>query len=261
MRRTALVAIAVVALGVIAAPAAGRHRRHPVAVIACKRIAPGVCEEGGTVDLPPNNYGSQSTDTVPSDAKTADITVSPPAPPDKLPFDDLWFTIVDQVPNLKSVQNKVVQRFITCQLFAYSVSMDAAGKLDDQGVFVTTRNWGNAFAASLYVCLALAFSEPPASGASAAAVGPCQAAVGVPIQVSRSGSRYRVGAQGRTFRPRRPPPLAVTCRRRGSGLVISLRSRRRGGTLRRLLGPHLTIGFANHGSSSVRFRTNYRFSH
>lgn len=241
----ALVGIGLVAEGVIAAPA-----------VACKEISPGACQESGTANLPPDSYGSQSTDTVPPASTQANITLTPEAPPDAVPFHDLWLAIVDQQPKLAGIHNTIVQRFVTCQLLAFSLTAKA---VSDMGVSVPGKTWGNAQAATFYVCLALAFSEPPASQASAAASRPCEAQVGVPIQISRAGSGYRVAAQGRTFRPRRSP-LAVSCRRRGSGLVISVRSRRRGGTLRGLLGPHLTIGFANRGSRSVRLRTTYRFS-
>ena len=260
MRRSArwiaLLGIASVAVGMIVAPAAGRDRRDPVAVIACQEISPGVCQESGQDSLPPNSYGSQSTDTVPADAKTADVTLTPDAPPDKVPFDNLWVAIVDSQPKLAGVTNKIVQRFVTCQLLAFALTGQA---LEDMDVTVHAKTFRDAYAATFYVCLTLAFAEPPASTASAAPSRPCQALVGVPIQVSRSGSTYTVGAQGRSFKPRRPP-LAVSCRRKGSGLVISLRPRRRAGRLRALLGPHLTIGFANHGGSSVHFRTTYRFS-
>ncbi len=241
----ALVGIGLVAEGVIAAPAA-----------ACKEISPGVCQESGMANLPPDSYGSQSTDTVPPASTQAVITLTPQAPSDNPPFHDLWLAIVDQQPSLGGIKNQIVQRFVTCQLLAAALN---ASNLDAQNVRVPARVFTTTQDATFYVCLALAFSEPPASQATAAASRPCEAPVGVPIQISRSGSGYRVAAQGRTFKPRRPP-LAVSCRPKGSGLVISLRARRRRGTLRGLLGPHLTIGFANRGSRSVRLRTTYRFS-
>jgi hypothetical protein len=243
--RISVAAITLVAVGVMAAPAAG-----------CPEIRPGVCQETGKVNLPANSYGSQSTDTVPTFAYVADVTVTPDAPPDKPGFDSLWLTIVDSQPKLAGIKNKTVQRFITCQLLSQALTSQ---KLDEMSVTVHARTFNNAAAATFFVCLALAFSEPPASAGRAAASPPCGAPVGVPIQISRSGSTYTVGAQGRTFKPRRPP-LAVSCRRRGSALVISLRSRRRGRKLSGLLGPHLTIGFANHSSRAVHLRTTYRFS-
>jgi hypothetical protein len=255
LRWIALVGMALVTAAVIAVPAIGRDRRHPVAVIACKRVAPGVCEESGTVDLPANSYGSQSTDTVPPDARTADVSLVPDAPPDKVPFDNLWLAIVDEQPKLAGVKSGLVQRFITCNMLAIALTFS---QLENENVDVPLQTFNNAYSATLYVCLAIAFSQPPPSGATAAGSRPCQANVGVPIEISRSRSRYRISALGKTSTPRHRPPIAVSCRRRGGGLVISLRSRR--GTLRGLLGPHLTIGYANRGSSSVHFRTKYRFS-
>jgi hypothetical protein len=253
-RWIALVGIAVVTLAVTAAPAGSRPRRGPVATIACPEVKPGVCKERGKVTLAPNSYGSQSTDTVPAAAKTADVSLVPEAPGDDLPFDQLWFAIVDEIPNLGKVKSKVVQRFITCNLWAYAATF---AELDGHDLQVPLQTFNNAYTASLYVCLAVAFSQ---AHASAAAARPCQADVRVPIQISRSGSRYQVQAHGQTSRPRHKPPLVVSCRRRGNGLVISLRARRRGGRLRPLLGPHLTIGYANRGSRAVHFRTAYRFS-
>jgi hypothetical protein len=243
MRRSAFLAV-LAAFVVMAAPAS-----------ACVETST-VCQESGKVALPADSSGSQSTDTVPTSSTKAVIGVSPDAPPDVVPFDDLWFAIVSAKPKLKDIQNQTVQRFITCQLLAFSLT---SGKLQEMDVQVRTKPFQDAYAATFFVCLAVAFAEPPASQANAAAAPPCGAPVGVPIQISRSGRTYDVGAQGRTFKPRRAP-LAVSCRRKGKGLVISVRSRRRGGRLRKLLGPHLTIGFANRSSSAVHFRTTYRFS-
>jgi hypothetical protein len=243
MRRSAFW-VALVAFGVMAAPSA-----------ACSQTAT-VCQESGKVTLSADSYGSQSTDTVPDPAGKAVIGVSPDSPPDAVPFDNLWFAIVDAKPNLKGIQNQTVQRFITCQLLAFALT---TGKLNEMDVSVRSKPYQDATAATFFVCLALAFAEPPASQGRAASLPPCGAPVGVPVQISRSGRTYSVGAQGQTFKPRRSP-LAVSCRRKGKGLVITVRSRRRGTRLRKLLGPHLTIGFANHTSSPVHFRTTYRFT-
>jgi hypothetical protein len=258
-----LALIAAVALAVVlgAAPAAGGHRPGPIATIACKRIAPGVCEEGGSIDVPGNSFASQSTDTVPGQATQASVNVQPSIDT-TAGFNSMWTTLVASNPSFGNVKATFVQKLIVCDLIAASMTNADAATAYMQPEDVFEKHVTDTYAATLYVCLAIAFSEPPPGGAAGhtahTAAALCQADVAVPMQVARSGSGYLVAAKGTTSKAKRPP-IVVSCRRKGRGIMITLRARRRGRKLRRLIGPHLSIGFANRGTSSVHLATKFTF--
>jgi hypothetical protein len=257
---SALVAFAVTALLVIA-PAAGRLRPGPIATIACKRIAPGVCEESGSIDVPGNSFASQSTDTVPAKASQATIFVVPSIDT-TAGFNSMWTTLVAGNPPLGNVKSTFVQKLIVCDLIAQTLTVIDAQKAYMTSEDVPEQQFTDSYSATLTVCLAIAFAQPPAGGASGhiahTAAALCHANVAVPMQVARSGSGYLVAAKGMTSKAK-PPPVTVSCRRKGRGIMITLRARRRGRKLRQLIGPHLSIGFANRGTSPVHLATTYTF--
>jgi hypothetical protein len=258
---SALVAVAVTALLVIA-PAAGRLRPGPNATIACANppgAPPGqLCSEKGSINVPGNSFASQSTDTVPGQASQAKIFVVPSV--DTVAgFNSVWTMVVAGNPSLGNVKSTFVQKLIVCDLIAATLTNIEAEKAYTSTENVSEHQFTDSYAATLYVCLAIAFSQPPPGGAPAhAAAALCQAAVAAPIQIARSGSGYLVSANGTTSKAKRPP-VVVSCGRQGRGIVLTLKPRRRGKKLRQLIGPHLSIGFANRGTSSVHLATTYTF--
>lgn len=122
-RRIALVVsllgalVPVVAVIPSALGAAAQHR-GPIATIACKRIAPGVCDESGTESLPANGSGSQETDTVPGSSTGESTSLQPFNQQELADFDEMWSSIVDGYPKFAGVQNTTVRRLLTCAIFA-----------------------------------------------------------------------------------------------------------------------------------------------
>ncbi|HZV72405.1 MAG TPA: hypothetical protein VFF79_01700 [Conexibacter sp.] len=261
-KRLIALALALVLVGafVVAAPAAqGRRGSGPLASIACKRIAPGVCEESGDVAMPPNSFAAQTTDTVPGSSKEEDTYLQPFNAQELADFDSLWETVADGFPKLTAIKNVTVRRVITCALFAR-----AGGNLYGaftRGTIVRKQVSGdNANAAILAMCVQAAVTGQQATGAvqGAAAGSHCSTAVvSLPVQISRSGSRYTVTANSSVSRA--SGPLAVACQTNGNGIVIKLRPRKRGRTLRAVAGPRFGIGYSNHTSRSVRVRATFRF--
>jgi hypothetical protein len=260
-----LVAAGVIAL-LLSGPAAGGERSNPVATIACahKPGAPpsALCQESGSIDVPGDSFASQSTDTVPSQASEADATVEPSVDT-AAGFKSMWTTVVANNPSLNKVKSAFVQKLVVCDMIANAFSVFDAQKVYMEMDNVPEHRVPDVYAASLYVCLAIAFSQPPPGSASAqiahtAAASPCQANVAAPIQIARSGSGFLVSAHGTTSKARRPA-VAVSCRRKGRGIVITLKPRRRGRKLRPLIGPHLSIGFANRSTSPVHLTTTFAF--
>lgn len=261
-KRPIALALALVLVGTVAvaAPAAQDKRgAGPLASSACKRIAPGVCEESGDVAMPPDSFAAQTTDTVPAGSKEEDTYLQPFNVQELADFDSLWEAVADGFPKFAAVKNVTIRRVITCALFAR-----AGGNLYGaftRGTMVRRQvSADNANAAILAMCIQAAVTGQQATGGvqGAAAGSRCSTAVvSLPVQISRSGSRYTVTASSTVSRA--SGPLAVACQTKGNGMVIKLRARTRGRTLRALAGPRFGIGYSNHTSRSVRVRATFRF--
>ncbi|MGZ4250694.1 MAG: hypothetical protein ACXVUE_20625 [Solirubrobacteraceae bacterium] len=259
-RWLALVAFAAT-IGLTTAPAAG-DRPGPLARTACARIAPGVCEESGNISLPPHSYGSQATDTVPNQSTEEDTFLTPLNTNELADFDSLWDTVADGDAQFSKIKNTTVRRLITCALVAKGISSYYAlykgGSIPRMEITA-----GNANAAILAVCVQVAVlgqQQATTQARDAAANGRCSVGlVSIPVQVVRSGSRYRITLTRSGTRARQRGPLAVSCRARSRGIQIRVRSRRRRG-LRRAVGSHFSIGYSNGTSHSVGVRATFRFS-
>jgi len=261
-KRLIVMALALVLVGAVvaAAPAAqGRRGSGPLAGIACKRIAPGVCEESGDVAMPPDSFAAQTTDTVPAGSKEEDTYLQPFNAQELADFDSLWEAVADGFPKLAGVKNVTVRRVITCALFARAGG-NMYGNFTSGTIVRKQVSGDNASAAILAMCVQAAVTGQQATGAvqGAAAGNHCSTAVvSLPVQISRSGSRYTVTADSSVSKA--SGPLAVGCQAKGNAMVIKLRPRKRGRKLRALVGPRFGIGYSNHTSGSVRVHTTFRF--
>ena len=234
----------------------------PLARIACKRIAPGVCEESGNISLPPHSYGSQATDTVPTQSTEEDTFLTPLNAGELADFDALWDTVAEGDSQFSKIKNTTVRRVITCALVAKGTSSYYAlyrgGSTPRMEITA-----GNANAAILAICIQVAvFGQQQAAAQARDAAGSGRCSVGlvsIPVQVVRSGSRYRVTLTQSARRARQRGPLAVSCQARSGRIQIRVRSRRRRG-LRRAVGSHFSIGYSNGSTHSVGIRATFRFS-
>ena len=259
-RRIALVATLVGALVAVAPAAQGGHGAGPQAGVACKRIAPGVCEESGDVAMPPNSDASQTTDTVPSQSKEEDTYLQPFNPQELAEFDSLWETVTDGFPKFAGIKYITVRRVITCALFARAGG-NIYGAFTSGTMVRRQVSADNANAAILAMCIQAAVTGQQAAGAARAGASANQcstAVVSLPVQISRAGSRYTVQANSSVSKA--SGPLAVSCQVKGNGLVIKLRTRKRGRKLRPVVGPKFGIGYSNPTPKPVRLRATFRFS-
>jgi hypothetical protein len=162
-------------------------------------------------------------------------------------FDQLATVFVAEFPSLKRLSVKS-KRILTC------VFMTA-------GTLVNTWS-GESFQETnpalqllfLDMCLKIALSLPvtPAlatAGAAAAGCSQLQGSIGVTGSRSRGAVHVVVNGTPRSATAR--PPLAVSCRAHGSGIRMTVRSRKRGRSLRQLAGPRLTFGFVNRGTRPI----------
>src|SRR5581483_5451247 len=241
-------------------PSAGGH--GPVAHIACKRIAPGVCEESGNVDLPPNGYASQTTDTVPSQSKESDSLLEPFNAQDLAAFDSLWDTVADGDPKFTGINNTTVRRVITCSIMAKGFA-NVYGAFSSKVKVNAEVKGTNAYAALLSVCIEAAVTGQQAAtppSADLASTRSCtQAVISIPIQISHSSSGYLVRANSPAHKATGRKPLAISCQAKGNGLLIKVRPRRHGQKLRTVVGGHFSIGYSNPTSSPVRVHTTFTF--
>jgi hypothetical protein len=248
---------------IVAVPAAhGQRGGGPRASIACKRIAPGVCEESGDVSMPPDSFDSQSTDTVPSQSSQESTYLQPFNTQELADFDSLWEGVADGFPNLAGVKNVTVRRVITCALFA-RVAGNMYGAFSSGTMVRKVVSADNANAAVLAMCVQAAVTGQQSTGIArdAASGNRCSSAViSIPVQISRSGSRYTVQANSAVSRASGRGPLGLSCRLKGIGMVIQLRTRKHRQKLRSVVGPQFSIGYSNPTTKSVGFRATFRFS-
>ena len=274
------------AVGAIVPRASGSGRPRPIAHIACPQVSPGVCQDTGTIDFPPDSYGSQS-DPVPGNLSCAADLLAPPfARParcstsadevvasvlpqgasDVSALDDMWGTVIQAFPTLGGVRSKFVRRVITCAAFAASLA--TATRPENQYYTPTPDEeqlaFNNTYQLVLGLCIKLIVAEPPpppiGAARDAAAGGGCSLTVGVPIEIARTRSGFVAKITGRAFKARAPSSPSVACRRVGNGIQLSVRARGRNKSLRRLLGPTLAIGFFNRTQRALHLATKYRWS-
>jgi hypothetical protein len=259
-RRTALIAV-VLGTVVLVPPAQGGRGSGPIAGIACKRIAPGVCEESGDVATPPGGEATQTTDTVPSLSNATSLIMEPFTTDELADFDNLWEGVADGYPKFAGINNVTVRRVITCALISRTVG-NVYGTFSKGTVVTRTVAGDNANAAVLAMCIQAAVTGQQAVGVAgdAASANHCSTAVvSFPVQVSRSGSRYTISANTTVSRAARAP-LAVSCQAKGKGLVIKLRTRKRGQKLRSVVGSKFSVGYSNQSKHSVGAHVTFRFS-
>jgi hypothetical protein len=261
--RISVAIVAMALMAVLASPAQGgrpakRGRRpEPMAHVAC-RIAPGVlCEESGSITMPPTSFGSQSTDTVPAKATQATVDLTPPpTTEDTAAFDHMVITLADaKFPKLTRL-SKASRRILGCVLFSYSAVADTDVRTNITTVDPTYQLLALDLCLRTAAQIAAANAPPSASDASAAC---SRAAKAVPITVTRTRSGYVGKATGTTHTLSGGLPLNISCRRIGRGLRFTLRPSARGTKLRQLIGSKLSIGFVNPSNKSTRINTTYRF--
>jgi hypothetical protein len=257
-RTIALIATLVAVLVGLAPAALGVERSRPTAKIACGANASS-CAESGTLALPANSFGSQSTDTTPSGSSSATSLISAADLP---AFDAMWEGVVAGYPKLAGVKNVFVKRTITCVIIARVVDFNYAsftGSKPQSSVIASS----TIYVLALQACLETIVSAqtPVAVGAHAfAAKSGCdQASVSVPILLERVGTGFKAQVTAPATPASGRPPVVVTCAPTPSGLKLAFKPAAPGRKLRSVVGPKLSIAFANPTSKSVTVATNYRF--
>jgi hypothetical protein len=117
--------------------------------------------------------------------------------------------------------------------------------------------------AIMLACLHLAGlleGDPPTSVRSAAAPRKCaQFLPSLPATVSKGGGGYSVAAEGTTAKAKKPD-LKVKCRVIGSKVSYTVRPRKKGKTLRQVVGKNLMIGIKSPADASMSLPVKVTFS-
>lgn len=256
-RRTVALVGALGAL-VVALPAASAGR-GPIAGIACKRTAPGVCEEAGNIGLPAHGAGSQATDTVPGGATTARLFVEPLSRADLSVFDGVWEDVVGAYPSVARITSTPLRRALTCVVMARGVAALAkAQRLQTTGSLPADRSVYTSFLATCIQMTVLAQDAVGPARAAPASARCSTVGVSVPILISKTRAGYVVKLNGQTSPASGPGQLAVSCQVKGNGIQIGIRTRSKRRKLRSILGSHLQLGYANSTSKPLTIRTTFR---
>jgi hypothetical protein len=238
-------AIALVTIGVATLPA----------VLAAPAVAFG--SHGGTEvstgTAPADGTLLTHTDDIPPDATQASFGVQPMQGTDPHAFDEVTTVLVEDFPWLAKT-SKRSQAVLACVMLSY---LPLANKPVDEPISFSDVQLQVML---LQVCLRVALSIPNAPAARDHAR-PASGACGrlnpaVTLTLTHSRGRYR-GVVSTAIRNASRPRLTVSCRRRGTGLILTVRPRKRGQTLRKAAGPTLAIGYRNPTTKPVGIRTTF----
>lgn len=231
-RWIALVGVAAGVLGTIAPPALGGQKRGPIAVAA---FGGRGGTESANLSMPPNSNAEISTSDLPKTATKATVELDPLG--SEADFKGLVDSVVEAFPSVGKL-SKQAQGLVTCAFYSVVVA-----RVYKQFTGSSLVKASNIYAAALAACLAMVVTLPSARDAR---VTPCaRLERAAPVKIARTRSGYQLQAVGAISRPSGRSPVIISCQRKGKGLVIGIRPRRKGRTLRDVLGPKLTLGFVN----------------
>lgn len=217
--------------------------------------------------FPPNGGSEQSTgtapaggallthtDDIPADATQGSIEAQPLPGTSANDFDEVTAAMVQSFPHLSKV-SKRNQAVLACVLMSY---LPIANLPMDEPI---TYRHVELQLMMLNICLRMALSipKPPAAHdrASTATAACGRIARAVPVRITHTRSGYTGVVDGK-LRPATPTGLAVSCRRKGKGLLLSVRPKKRGQTLRQAGAPTLAIAYNNPSSGAVGIRTTFK---
>jgi hypothetical protein len=288
-RRIAL-AIVGLAIALLIAPAAqGIGKSKPHAHIACASTG---CTETSTDDLAGDGLGATMTDQIPADANQGSIQVAPTcaaardsaraasplaAGPGVGPwahvactsaalaaFGTELETVVDQVGPFDGLHQTQSRRVVGCVLLSlaavdYKETRHPGSFYDD----ITVSGTGGQVA-FLQVCLQLVAylqaAEQEYGARDAAASTRCsRQQLAVVVAVSRAGGRYKARITGVPLVTNRPTAIAVSCRRSGASVKLTLTPRRHR-TFKQAGTTSLAIGYVNRSKTPLADRTTFKIN-
>jgi hypothetical protein len=117
----------------------------------------------------------------------------------------------------------------------------------------------------LHACIRLAIDLPIKAGpqarsfAATSTTRPCLVTqVEVAVRIKHVNGTFRMHVRGKPHPPATKDPAVSSCQVKGRHILISRRPRKKGKTLRQVVGPRLAIGFVNRGATPIHIRTAFR---
>jgi hypothetical protein len=200
-------------------------------------------------NVPAGGSAEITSSGLPTTAKQGTIEVHPL--PGQLA---LFAELVDTFAGLPSP----AARFLFCVLASAS-----AKKFDDLSEDFTVRA-PNLTVLFLKACINFVLQLELSSSANAPAFSatattkPCwKTAREISIKVTHANGTYTLHAHGTTHKPTHKNPAQVSCVVKNHGTFFTLKSAVKGKTLRKVVGPKLSIGFVNRGSKPVTVKTTF----
>jgi hypothetical protein len=210
--------------------------------------------ETSTGTAPADGTMLTHTDDIPADATKASFGVQPQPGTDAQAFDEITSVLVEDFPQL-SKTSKHNQAVLACVMLSY---LPYANKPTNEPVtYSDVELQVMLLGACLQMAASIPSSTPPRPGARSAAGGCGRLNPAATIKITHSRAGYR-GVVSSKIRTASRPRLIVSCRRSGKGLLLTIRPRRRGQTLRAAGGPTLAIGYRNPTAKAVRIRTTFK---
>jgi hypothetical protein len=241
-RRIALVAVATVAIAAVPAAA----------------FPPSGGTEQETLQLPGPGNAAGSTDQIPAKSTDGSIDLAPLSGGASQTFGHL---ISDQVltPEPKwGTPSNPAQQTLGCRFD--SLIGDAVLRVPTSGQAVDFNVTGHDAQSVIGgVCTQVVSRPvPPAKDAANSASAACaQLDVAIDAQLTRSRSGYRAHVTGTVQRASVRSALAISCRRVGTALRLTIRPRRRGRTLKQVRVTKLSVALYNPTNASVAVRTTF----
>ncbi len=237
-RRIALVGVAT--LGIAAVPAAA--------------FPPSGGTEQETLHAPGSGVSLGSTDQIPAKSTDGSIDLEPSAAEK---FGQVIVAESTSVPKW-GTPSRPVQQTLNCQFDEFGHGTAQLPSLTGTAVEFGVEG-GDPLSVTGGVCTHVV-SQPVPKAKDAArfsSVACVQLNVTVSAQLTRSRSGYRADVKGSVRKGSVPSPLAFSCRRRGNGLHLTIRPRRRGRTLRQVGVTILAVALYNPTHNSVAVRTTF----
>jgi hypothetical protein len=257
-RWIAFVAVAAVALVLPAAPAQGVRRPDPIARAACGRFG---CTESENTTFPGPSEGAVATDALPAAATQGTIKVGPTTNVNQEPtFDDMVEGFATSYPKIGKL-NKTFQQIITCAYISAAAVGVSTDEHDGTRFFRISQELPDVYALVLRICLeTYVFPTLKARDATAASSSSrcLRVDTALAVKITRTRAGYTAVANATAHKASSAhTPVAISCKRSGSGVQLTVRPRARGQTLRQAVGPTLGMDYINPSHKTVPVHTTF----
>ncbi len=206
------------------------------------------------VTVPPGGTATAISPTIPSNAKSMALDIETGLTKDERLAVDLYAT-------LATLSNK--QRLLTCAAIG-GIGMGQSEYAADDGnnaqALGLLKSTQNAMNVCFQVVQYLVAPRAVQGSKTTAPIAACpQSAFTVPITTTGSGATVSYTVAGAAKMVKRTP-LRITCTETPTGMSITFKPRSKKATLRKVVGPNLTLGFASPAGSTAPIALQLKYA-